>query len=53
MRVGGESGVLLTGVAIGGVEEGTGDDLSFPVRIRKKRSGKHTDKHGTSCALIV
>lgn len=42
MRVGGESHELLTGVGIGVVEGGTGDDLSFPVRVRKKRSGKHT-----------
>lgn len=40
VRVGGESDVLLTGVGIGGVEGGTGDNLSFPVRVRKKITDK-------------
>lgn len=31
MTVGWESAELLTGVGIGGVEGGTGDDLSFPI----------------------
>lgn len=47
MRVGGESDELLTGVGIGGVEGGTGDDLSFPVKVRKKRSSKQAGKHKT------
>lgn len=51
--MGRESDELLTGVGIGGVEGGTGDDRSFPVRVRKKRSGKHGGEHGTSYSLTV